>query len=218
LAPYLSARTLEEHYEKHHKGYLRKLQKLIRGKPEETQELEDLIRDAEGEVFDNAGQVWNHDFLWHSMRPQGGGRPPDPVRGLLVTSFGSVADFEQRFAEAAIGHFGSGWAWLVEDARGRLQVQSTPNAENPLRTGFSPLLVRDGNSLQVTKTGNAEVPFTSGHVPLLAIDVWEHAYYLDYRSERGRYVRAFLDHLLNWDFVAENLAGSQSGRRARGGA
>jgi Fe-Mn family superoxide dismutase len=191
LAPYLSARTLEEHYEKHHKGYLRKLQKLIRGKPEETQELEDLIRDAEGEVFDNAGQVWNHDFLWHSMRPQGGGRPPDPVRGLLVTSFGSVADFEQRFAEAAIGHFGSGWAWLVEDARGRLQVQSTPNAENPLRTGFSPLLV---------------------------LDVWEHAYYLDYRSERGRYVRAFLDHLLNWDFVAENLAGSQSGRRARGGA
>jgi Fe-Mn family superoxide dismutase len=188
LAPYLSAETLDEHYEKHHKGYLHKLKKLVRGKPEEQQSLEDVIRHAHGDLFDNAAQVWNHDFLWRSMRPKGGGRPPNVLRELLTDAFGSFAGFKRSFAEAATGHFGSGWAWLVKDGRGRLRVESTANAGNPLE--------RDC-------------------VPLLVLDVWEHAYYLDYRSERDRYVRAFLDHLLNWDFVAENLEGARSLRRAR---
>jgi superoxide dismutase, Fe-Mn family len=182
LAPHLSARTLNVHYEKHHKGYLRKLSKLVRGKPEEKLSLEELVRTSTGDVFENAAQVWNHNFYWRSMRPAGGGRPGKPLRELLVSSFGSVADCKRRLAEAANGRFGSGWAWLVKDERGRLRIQSSSNAENPLQQGC---------------------------VPLLTLDVWEHAYYLDYQSERERYVRGFLDHLLNWDFVAENLEGAQ---------
>jgi Fe-Mn family superoxide dismutase len=178
LAPHLSARTVDTHYEKHHKGYLRKLAKQVRGKPEEKMSLEELVRHATGEVFDNAAQLWNHTFYWESMRPGGGGRPGPALSALLASSFGSVADFKQRFAEAANAQFGSGWAWLVKDMRDRLRIESTSNAENPLRR----------NS-----------------VPLCALDVWEHAYYLDYESERDRYVRGFLDHLLNWDFVVENL-------------
>ncbi len=182
LAPHLSARTLDVHYEQHHKGYLRKLAKGVRGKPEEKLGLEELVRRATGEVFENAAQVWNHSFYWRSMRPGGGGRPEEPVRELLAGSFGSVADFKRGFAGAANGQFGSGWAWLVKDERNRLRIQNTSNAENPLQRGC---------------------------VPLLALDVWEHAYYLDYQSERERYVRGFLDHLLNWDFLTENLTASQ---------
>jgi Fe-Mn family superoxide dismutase len=188
LAPHLSARTLQEHYEKHHKGYLDKLSKLVRGKPDEQRPLEDLIRHAEGEVFENAAQLWNHNFLWRSMRPDGGGDPERHVRDLLEDAFGTVNAFQRRFAEAAIGRFGSGWAWLVKDEGGRLGVRSTSNADNPLAHGC---------------------------VPLLTLDVWEHAYYLDYRSERDRYVRAFLEHLLNWDFVAENLEAARIPRTAR---
>jgi Fe-Mn family superoxide dismutase len=182
LAPHLSARTLGVHYEKHHKGYLRKLGKLVRGKPEEKLSLEELVRHATGDVFDNAAQVWNHTFYWESMRPGGGGRPEPALGALIASSFGSVADFKQRFAEAASTRFGSGWAWLERDARGRLRIESTANAENPLQRGST---------------------------PLLTMDVWEHAYYLDYQSERDRYVRGFLDHLLNWDFVLENLEEAQ---------
>jgi Fe-Mn family superoxide dismutase len=182
LAPHLSARTLDLHYEKHHKGYLEKLAKLVRGKPEEKLSLEELIRRATGDVFDNAAQVWNHTFYWHSMRPPGGARPSKHVRDALAGSFGSLTEFKQRFAEAANGRFGSGWAWLVKDARGRLRIQSTANAGNPLQQGC---------------------------VPLLTLDVWEHAYYLDYRNERERYVRGFLDQLLNWDFLAANLEAAQ---------
>jgi superoxide dismutase, Fe-Mn family len=182
LAPHLSMRTVDVHYEKHHKSYLRKLAKLVRGKPEEKLSLEELVRHATGDVFDNAAQVWNHNFYWRSMRPGGSRRLEAPLRTLLASSFGSVADFKQRFAEAANGRFGSGWAWLVKDGRGRLRIESSSNAENPLQRGA---------------------------VPLLALDVWEHAYYLDYQSERDRYVRGFLDHLLNWDFVVENLDAAQ---------
>ena len=178
LAPHVSARTVHEHYEKHHKGYLHKLSKLVRGKPEENESLEELIRHAEGDVFDNAAQLWNHNFLWRSMRPDGGGDPEGHLRDVLEDAFGSMGDFRRRFAEAATEQFGSGWAWLVKDERGRLGIQSTSNADNPLQRGF---------------------------VPLLTLDVWEHAYYLDYQSERDRYVRGFLEHLVNWDFVAENL-------------
>jgi Fe-Mn family superoxide dismutase len=182
LTPQLSARTLDLHYEKHHRGYLRKLAKLVRGKPEEELSLEELIQRATGDVFDNAAQVWNHTFYWRSMRPPGGGRPGKDVRDVLGASFGSLARFKQCFAEAANGRFGSGWAWLVKDGRGRLSIQSTSNAENPLQQGC---------------------------VPLLTLDVWEHAYYVDYRNERERYVRGFLDHLLNWDFLAANLEAAQ---------
>ena len=185
LEPYLSALTVELHYERHHRVHLEALQQLIRGKPEEQQRLEDLIRSAHGAIFDHAAQVWNHSFLWRSMRPEGGGRPGDLLRAVLDDSFGPVAEFRRRFAEVAAGHFGSGWIWLVKDGRGPLRVQSTANAENPLLDGC---------------------------VPLLALDVWEHAYYLDYRSQRERYVRAFLDHLLNWEFAAENLAAAHAPR------
>ena len=180
LAPHLSARTLDEHYEKHHKGYLRKLTKLVRGKPEEKLSLEELVRTSSGDVFENAAQIWNHNFYWRSMRPGGGGRPDKAMGELLAKSFGSVADFKRRLAEAATERFGSGWAWLLQEQGGRLRIESSSNADNPLRNGF---------------------------IPLLVIDVWEHAYYLDYQSERDRYVKGFLDHLLNWEFVAENLAG-----------
>ncbi len=182
LAPHLSARTLDVHYEKHHRGYLEKLAKLVRGKPEEKLSLEEPIQRATGDVFDNAAQVWNHTFYWRSMRPPRGARPSKHVRDALAGSFGSLAKFKQRLAEAANGRFGLGWAWLLKDARGRLAIQSTANAENPLQ---------------------------QGSVPLLALDVWEHAYYLDYQNERERYVRGFLDHLLNWDFLAANLDAAQ---------
>jgi len=178
LAPTLGPRTLELHYEKHHKGYLAKVQKMLEGKPEADGELEDLIRTADGALFDNAAQVWNHTFYWRSMRPRGGGKPEPALRDVLDSAFGSVDEFRRRFAEAATGEFGSGWAWLVKDKYGRLRVQSSTDAENPIREGF---------------------------VPLLTCDVWEHAYYLDYQNERSRYVEGFLDQLVNWEFVAENL-------------
>jgi Fe-Mn family superoxide dismutase len=189
LAPFVSARTLDVHYEKHHKGYARELAELVRGKPEEKLSLEQLVRHSTGDVFDNAAQVWNHDFYWRSMKPGGGGEPAaGALRDLLASSFGSVADMKQRLAEAAGSRFGSGWAWVISDQSGRLRVESTPNAENPLQRG---------------------------HTPLLTVDVWEHAYYLDYQNERARYVRGFLDHLLDWDFLAANLErAGLLGRRA----
>jgi superoxide dismutase, Fe-Mn family len=178
LAPHVSARTVDLHYEKHHKGYLRKLKQLVSGKPEAKLGLEDLIRTTDGAVFDNAAQVWNHTFYWKSMRPPGGARPEGELLDVLKSAFGSLAAFKRQFAEAAIGEFGSGWAWLVRDRSGRLHVRNSSDAENPLQQGL---------------------------VPLLTLDVWEHAYYLDYQNEREPYVRAFLDELLNWEFVAENL-------------
>jgi Fe-Mn family superoxide dismutase len=178
LAPFISAETVDLHYEKHHKGYLEKLQKLVRGKPEAEQSLEELIRSASGEVFNNAAQVWNHNFYWLSMKPEGGGPPSDELAALIDDSFGSYRDFRKQFEEAAVGEFGSGWTWVVKGAGGRLYVCSSDDAENPLQRDL---------------------------VPLLTLDVWEHAYYLDYRNERKRYVEKFLEHLLNWDFVASNL-------------
>ena len=190
LEPHLSAETLELHYEKHHKGYLEKLRKGIEGKPEAERSLEDLIRTAEGEIFNNAAQVWNHTFYWKSLRPDGGGKPKDELLGVLESSFGSLDSFRERFADAAIRQFGSGWAWLVQSPTGRLSGRSSSDAENPLQLSLT---------------------------PLLTLDVWEHAYYVDYRNERARYVKAFLDHLLNWDFVASNLSlASEAGRQVRG--
>jgi superoxide dismutase, Fe-Mn family len=178
LAPYLGAETLELHYEKHHRGYVDKLNKLVDGKPEAKLSLEELVRTATGDVFNNAAQVWNHNFYWLSMQPGGGGAPSQDLAARIDEAFGSYDGFRKQFSEAAIGEFGSGWAWLVQGIHGNLFVCKSDDAENPLQRDL---------------------------VPLLAIDVWEHAYYLDYRNERPRYVENFLDHLLNWDFVATNL-------------
>jgi len=180
LAPHLSADTLETHYEKHHKGYLAKLEKAIGNKPEAELSLEDLIRRADGHVYNLAAQVWNHTFYWRSMHPEGGGRPGDALLAKLEQSFGSFDEFKQAFADAATGEFGSGWAWLVVDGGDRLRVRSSSDAENPLGTGQR---------------------------PLLTIDVWEHAYYLDYRNERARYVDAVIEHLLDWEFAQKNFEG-----------
>jgi Fe-Mn family superoxide dismutase len=179
LEPYLSARTLDAHYERHHRGYLTKLEKAIGGTPLAERGIVDVVRESEGMVFNLAAQVWNHTFYWEGMTPDGGGRPSGALLAALERDFGGFDVFARHFAEAASGEFGSGWAWLVLGPRGKLRVIATHDAENPLRT-------------------NA--------IPLLTIDVWEHAYYLDYQHDRPRYVAAFLDHLVDWDFVERNHA------------
>ncbi len=178
LQPYLSAETLEFHHGKHHQAYVTNLNKLIAGTPLESQSLEDIILKSEGGIFNNAAQVWNHTFYWHSIQPGGA-----PLGGALLAAierdFGSYAKFREEFTNAAITQFGSGWAWLVLDA----------------------------GKLRVTKTGNADLPLRAGQKALLTIDVWEHAYYIDYRNLRPKYVDVYLDHLVNWDFAAQNFAG-----------
>lgn len=177
LEPYISAQTMDLHYEKHHRGYLNKLKKAIEGKPEAEWSLEDLIINSDGNVFNNAAQVWNHTFFWNSMSPLGRDKPAGELSSALEREFGSVAGFKQKLAQAADDEFGSGWAWLVLDINKRLRVLSSSDAENPLQ---------------------------SGRIPLLTVDVWEHAYYLDYRNEREKYVSAYLDHLINWGFAMQN--------------
>jgi Fe-Mn family superoxide dismutase len=184
LEPTLSARTLQYHYEKHHRGYLNKLEKAISGKPLGKKSLEEIIREAKGSVFNHAAQVWNHDFYWRSMTPNGGGKPSGELATAIERDFGSFESWKQRFAEAANGEFGSGWAWLVAEPGGRLRVIATDDAENPIRSG------------------NGK--------PLLTLDVWEHAYYLDYQNERDRYVRGYLDTLVNWSFAEKNFEGGGS--------
>lgn len=177
LAPHISARTVELHYEKHHRGYLDKLRAAIEGKPAADLELDALVRNSEGSVFELAAQVWNHDFYWQSLTPDGGGRPDGELLARLEHDFRSFDGAKRRLIEAATEHFGSGWAWLAAGQDGHLHVFSTHDAENPLGGGM---------------------------VPLLAIDVWEHAYYLDYQNERDRHVAAVVDHLLDWEFAARN--------------
>ena len=178
LEPYIDARTVDIHYGKHHRGYMNKLRKQIEGTPDETKELVDFIRTADGDLFNNAAQVWNHTFYWNGMKPGGGGVPSNPLDRHLSKAFGSTEAFKRQFAEAANGEFGSGWAWLIVTPGGDLEIVSSSDAENPIRNGAH---------------------------PALTLDVWEHAYYLDYQNERNRYVEAFLDHLVNWDFVEANL-------------
>jgi Fe-Mn family superoxide dismutase len=179
LEPHLSARTMHFHYDKHHKGYVEKLKKEIGDTPTAEKGLVEIIRGAEGKVFNFAAQVWNHTFFWDSMTPQGGGEPSGEMRAAIERDFGSVSNFQKKLAEAANGEFGSGWAWLILTPAKRLQVINSDDAENPLR---------------------------SRNTPLLTIDVWEHAYYLDYQNERERYVQGVIDHLLNWRFAEQNLA------------
>ena len=181
LEPHVSSRTLEYHHGKHHNAYVSKLNAAIEGSDYANMTLEDIVAKAEqagdSGVFNNAAQAWNHDFLWKSMSPDGGGEPQGALKEAINTSFGSLDGFKKEFKEAAMGQFGSGWAWLVNDS----------------------------GTLKVTKTPNAETPLTGSATPLLTLDVWEHAYYLDFQNQRDSYVDAFLENLINWDFAASNL-------------
>jgi Fe-Mn family superoxide dismutase len=182
LQPIISANTLSFHYGKHHKAYVDTLNKLIDGTEFADMPLDKIVKTAatrpeHAAIFNNAGQAWNHNFYWLSMKPSGGGEPPATLKRLMESAFGSVDACKKQLSEAAVGQFGSGWAWLVLD-----------NAK-----------------LKVVKTGNAGTPLTQGSKPLLAIDVWEHAYYLDYQNRRVDYVNAWLGKLANWEFAAENL-------------
>lgn len=177
LAPHISAETIEYHYGKHHQAYVNNLNNLTQGKPEANTSLEDLIRTTEGGLFNNAAQVWNHTFYWNCLSPNGGGTPSGDVAAAINGLSGSFDAFVAAFSAAAIGQFGSGWAWVVKDGSGTIAIETTANAGCP---------VRDGKT------------------PLLTCDVWEHAYYVDYRNARPDYVKAFWN-LVNWDFVAQNL-------------
>jgi Fe-Mn family superoxide dismutase len=187
LAPYLGAETLEYHYEKHHRGYLKKLQALIGDTPFAREDLDVIVTTSDGPIFNNAAQVWNHDVYWRSMKPRGGGDPPAALRGDLERAFGSIEKFKKKVVDAAVAQFGSGYVWLYSGFDGRLAVRATHDAMNPLLDGV---------------------------MPLLAVDLWEHSYYLDYHNERERYVQTFLDHLANWDFVLEGREQLRRGDRA----
>jgi Fe-Mn family superoxide dismutase len=177
LAPHLSKETLELHHDKHHDSYVTKLNEATGGERGDD-ELEAVILEAEpGGLFNNAAQHWNHSFYWKCMSPDGGGAPEGELADALSSAFGSFDAFIKELDDAASTHFGSGWAWLVHD----------------------------GSRLAVTHTSDADLPLKHGQKALLTIDVWEHAYYVDYRNKRPAYVSAFLDHLVNWEFVAENL-------------
>jgi len=182
LAPYISATTLDFHHGKHHDAYVTNLNKLLQGTDLIGETLEDIIKktakspDRAG-IFNNAAQVWNHTFYWHSINPGGGGAPAGAAARKIDTDFGGHDAFVQQFKDAALTQFGSGWAWLV---------------------------LRDGK-LEIMKTPNADTPIAHGLKPLLTVDVWEHAYYLDYQNRRGDYLDSFIKHLVNWDFVNSNL-------------
>lgn len=192
LEPHISAKTLDFHHGKHHNAYVVNLNKLIEGTDLASASLEDIITKTAGDaskagVFNNAAQVWNHTFYWHSMKPAGGGNPSGELADKIAADFGSYDAFVEAFKQAGATQFGSGWAWLV--------------------------LGKDGK-LAVTKTPNAEVPFTKGETPLLTMDVWEHAYYLDYQNKRPDYIDIFLTKLVNWDFAAANYADAKAQKAA----
>lgn len=183
LEPVISAATLSFHYGQHHKGYVETLNKLIAGTPFAEMTLEQIMKATAGQsqhtaIFNNAAQIWNHTFYWHSLRPQSDRAVPTGLSAKINSSFTDIAALKKELAAAALGQFGSGWVWLAVEA----------------------------DALKVVKTGNAENPLTRGMKPLLTIDVWEHAYYLDYQNRRADHLNALLDRLLNWNFAAENLA------------
>ena len=183
LAPVISSNTISFHYGKHHKAYVDNLNKLIVGTDFADMSLEKVIMASashadKAAIFNNSAQIWSHTFYWRSLRANGGGEPPAALKQKIEGSFGSVEACKKELAAAALGQFGSGWAWLVQD----------------------------GDKLKVVRTANAELPLTKGQKPLLTIDVWEHAYYLDYQNKRADYVNALLDKLINWGFAADNLA------------
>ncbi len=177
LAPHISKETLEYHYGKHHQAYVTKLNDAVKGTENENKSLEELIKSASGGLFNNAAQTWNHTFYWHCLAPNAGGEPTGKVLEAINDAFGSFAQFKEEFTNCAATTFGSGWAWLVKEANGKLAIVSTSNAGTPL---------------------------TDNQTPLLTCDVWEHAYYVDYRNARPKYIDAFWA-LVNWDFVEKNL-------------
>ncbi len=182
LAPHISENTINFHHGKHHQAYVTNLNNLIAGSDLADKSLEEIIAISAGDnnkagIFNNAAQVWNHTFYWHSMKPNGGGKPSGKVLDKITSDFGSFENFVTEFKSAGATQFGSGWAWLVLDE----------------------------GKLKVVKTGNAQTPLTSQAKPLMTMDVWEHAYYLDFQNARPSYIDTFLNHLVNWDFVAENL-------------
>ena len=179
LQPHISAETLEFHYGKHHKTYVDKLNGLVDGTDLAGKSLEEVVRASQGPVFNNAAQVWNHTFYWHCLSPNGGGEAKGAVAKAIDSAFGSFAAFKEQFTNSAVNNFGSGWTWLVKGADGKLAIVNTGNAATPLTD--------------------------KGVVPLLTVDVWEHAYYIDYRNARPKYMDAFWA-LVNWDFVNANLA------------
>ena len=179
LAPHISPETMEYHYGKHHLAYVTNLNKLVTGTEYAKLSLEAIIKKAPaGEVFNNAAQVWNHTFFWHSMQPNGGGTLNATLAAAIHQKWGSINEFKKMFQESAVGNFGSGWTWLVKKPDG---------------------------SLDIVNTSDAGTPITGSDKPLLAIDVWEHAYYIDYRNQRAKFVEVFLSNLANWDFAAKNF-------------
>ena len=177
LEPHISKETLEYHYGKHHQAYVTNLNKLTEGKPEADQSLEALIKSSSGGVFNNAAQIWNHTFYWHCLSPNGGGEPEGALAKAINTAFGSFDEFKEKFSTSAATNFGSGWTWLVKNVDGSLEIVNTSNAANPM---------------------------TDGHTPIMTLDVWEHAYYIDYRNARPKYIEHFWN-LVNWEFVARNF-------------
>ncbi len=182
LEPHLSARTLSFHYGKHHQAYVTNLNNLIKGSPLDSASLEDVVQtsakdESKTGIFNNAAQAFNHAFFWQSLKP-GGGRPSAALEARLRAAFGSLDSFKEQFKQAGVSQFGSGWVWLVQD----------------------------GSALKIVKTANAMTPLVMGMKPLVTCDVWEHAYYLDYQNRRPDFIQAFLDHLINWEFIEKGLA------------
>ncbi|MCK9512206.1 MAG: superoxide dismutase [Fe] [Pigmentiphaga sp.] len=180
LEPHMSAETLDYHYGKHHQAYVTNLNKLIAGTPFENKDLETIIRESSGGVFNNAAQVWNHTFFWNCLTPKGGGEPSGALADAIAKKWGDFAKFKEAFSASAVGNFGSGWTWLVRKADG---------------------------SVDIVNTSNAATPLTTDDKPLLTVDVWEHAYYVDYRNARPKFVETFLNSLANWKFAEANFGG-----------
>jgi len=179
LAPVISAETISYHYGKHHQTYVTNLNNLIPGTEFESMSLEDIVRKSSGGIFNNAAQVWNHTFYWNCLSPNGGGEPSGALAEAINSAFGSFAEFKTKFSQSAATNFGSGWTWLVKNSDG---------------------------SVAIVNTSNAATPLTGDQTPLLTIDVWEHAYYVDYRNARPKYLEEIWK-IVNWDFVAKNFAG-----------
>ena len=179
LAPHISKETFEFHYGKHHQAYVTNLNNLVKGTEFENSGLEDIVRKSSGGVFNNAAQVWNHTFFWNSMKPAGGGKPAGALAAAIDKKWGSFDAFKEAFTKSAVGNFGSGWTWLVKKADGSVDLVNTSNAGSVL---------------------------TTADKALLTIDVWEHAYYIDYRNARPKFVETFLNSLANWDFAAKNFS------------
>jgi len=179
LAPHISAETMEFHYGKHHQTYVTNLNNLIKGTEFENAALEDIIKKSSGGIYNNSAQVWNHTFFWNSMKPNGGGAPTGALADAINAKWGSFDEFKKAFQASAVGNFGSGWTWLVKKADG---------------------------TIDIVNMGAAGTPLTTGDKALLTIDVWEHAYYIDYRNLRAKFVENFLNNLANWDFAAANFA------------